>query len=536
MVSIDIPTVHHFAIDEVPIFSSLDRAIVARAPHLLPFLTPVPDLSTLSDQVQKKRATYKNRSTLLAILNRQYEGVTRPPLLEQNLEALKNENTFCITTAHQPLLFGGKLYFLSKAISAIRMAQAASSGLKDIKVVPVFVLGAEDHDLEEVRHTHIFGETLTWNTGMEGPVGRMPLGNIPDLIQDMARLLGDLPNGKWIIELLKNSYLPQYTFGQATRMFLHHLLGEFGLIVIDLDTVEAKVSFAHIINEEIKSEISNKLVTNTINRLENAGIKSQANPRPINLFYMDTGVRARIVRLSNGRLHALQTTLEWTEDELIERIQNNPEAFSPNVILRPILQETILPNLVFIGGGGELAYWIELGDLFAHYNIPFPILHRRHSTWFVDDVNQHRLLRLEMKFEEIFQPIDDTIRKYVLAHANGVSDLNQEKRDLLDVLRNVREKLASIDSTLVRSYESAEVHILKQLEVLESKMVRGLKNKQEQEVQLIRNLYSKMLPEGQLQERHDNFLPWLARYGKSLMTTMLEHYDPFLSELIVVKL
>lgn len=536
MLSNNSPANQHFAIDQVPLFSSLDREIVARSSHLQPFLTPVADLANLAAQATKKLASYTNRSTLLAILSKQYEGITLPPQLEQNLDALKEENTFCITTAHQPLLFGGKFYFLSKALSTIKMAQAASTALKDTKIVPVFVLGTEDHDIEEVRYTQIFGETMTWNSEMAGPVGRMPLGNIPDLIQDMEQILGSLPHGPWILELVRKSYLPQYTFGQATRMFLHQLLGEHGLIVIDLDTIEAKSMFAKIIKEEIKVESSNTIVNNTISKLEIAGVKTQAKPRSINLFYLDTGIRSRIERLPNGRFHAVQTNLEWSEDELTELIQTTPEAFSPNVILRPILQEMTLPNLVFIGGGGELAYWIELGDLFAHFGIPRPLLQRRHSTWLVDDVNQHRLQRLEMTFDQIFQPLDDTIRKYVLAHSNQASDLNAEKKALLDVLGNVREKLALIDSTLVRSYESAEVHILKQLEVLESKMVRGLKNKQEEEVQLIRNLYSKLLPEGQLQERYESFLPWLARYGKGLINTLLDEYDPFGTDLIVVKL
>ncbi|MBP6183516.1 MAG: bacillithiol biosynthesis cysteine-adding enzyme BshC [Saprospiraceae bacterium] len=536
MLSNNAPSFQHFAIDQVPLFSSLDREIVSRVAHLQPFLTPIADAPNLAAQVLVKQASYTNRSTLLTILSKQYEGMTLPPQLAQNLEALKDEKTFCITTAHQPLLFGGKIYFLSKALSVIQMAQAASVALKDSKVVPVFVLGTEDHDLEEVRYTHIFGETLTWQTGMAGPVGRMPLGNIPELIQDMERILGGLPNGPWILELIRKSYLPQYTFGQATRMFLHQLLGEYGLIVIDLDIVEAKSIFSKIIKEEIQVEISNKLVNNTISKLEIAGIKTQAKPRSINLFYLDSGVRSRIERLPNGRFHAVQTDWEWSEDELTELIHTNPAAFSPNVILRPILQETILPNLVFIGGGGELAYWIELGDLFTHFGIPRPLLHRRHSTWLVDDANQHRLQRLSLAFEEIFQPVDDTIRKYVLAHSRQASDLNPEKEELLAVLGNVREKLALIDSTLVRSYESAEVHILKQLEALESKMVRGLKNKQEQEVQLIRNLYTKLLPEGQLQERYESFLPWLARYGKGLINILLDQYDPFKTELIVVKL
>lgn len=528
--------VQRFALEQVPLFSSLDRGITARADYLLPFLTPPPDLEAIQRQVKIKSRNYQNRAALIQIVEQEYAGLPLSPLLQKNLELLKEESTFCVTTAHQPLLFGGKIYFLLKALSTIKLANTLSIEMPGIQVVPIFILGTEDHDLEEVRHVQVFNETLTWNPEASGPVGRMSLSNISELINEVKRLVGDLPHSAWVISLLEKSYSAGTTFGQATRYFLHYLLGEMGLIVLDLDTPVAKASMKFIFKQEIKTKISNLLVSKTIQELNAAGVKTQANPRPINLFYLQTGLRTRIEEEQGGVFHALHTDLHWTEDQLNELIDEQPETISPNVIIRPLFQEIMLPNLVFVGGGGELAYWIQLGRLFSHFDLAMPILKRRHSGWLIDESSHHRLDRLGMTISDFFKPLDETTRNFVISHSPEASDFSQEKEDVIQALQSVRSKLQHVDATLERSYESAETQILKQLEVLEVKLVRGLKNKQEQEVQSIRNLYSKLLPEGQLQERHDSIIPWLARYGMPLVQTLLKEFDPLKSELVVIDL
>jgi len=519
------PLPRRVPIADAQIFAELDRAISRRDPQLLPFLPPALGAESLLQQIEETEKAYRHRAILADLLARRYAGMELPPRLADNVRWLSSEGTYCVITAHQPLLFGGKNYFLYKALTTIRLAEWASR-VSGKTVVPVFVLGSEDHDFEEVRSTPIHGDILTWASGIGGAVGRMPLGNIPDLIVRMEELLNGLPHQDRIMTILRDAYRPERTFAQATFHFLHSLLGHKGLIVLDPDDRGAKSCLIPIAREELLHQVARKAVDPVLEAMEQAGIRQQASGREINLFYLEEGFRTRIERTATGGFQAVETGKSWTSQEILHELEAAPERFSPNVLLRPVYQQSLLPGLIFTGGGGELAYWIELSGLFRSMALPFPLLARRDSVMLLDEGTSARMEKLGLDEMDLLDDTESVVQRFVKGHSDIHVDLGTTREALAGLLGPLRDDCHRIDPTLVRSFEAVETAMLKQLEVLETKMIRGLKHLHEQEVQQIRHLFGRLYPSGTLQERHDNFLPWMARYGEDWIDGLLEAIDP----------
>lgn len=516
-----------FPISELEFFSSFDRQFSRLDPSLDAILPHPPTKGAFDGLLREKISSYTHRGRLASILEQQYHGLDLPDALAKNIHDLAHGHAVSITTAHQPLLFGGTLYFLYKALSAIRLAREAESWLPDQRVVPVFVLGSEDHDYEEVRHIRLLGKTMSWESDAKGgPVGRMDAGNIPELIEQLKEIFTPLPFGNQVLHLLEESYKPGASYGQSTFRFLHHLLGRLGLVVIDLDHPLAKQACIQIFEQELTQGFAKPIIEQTIHRLEKVGFAQQAHVRDINLFYLDGHRRERIESDSPENYRTVDQQYAWTRTEILLELQEHPERFSPNVNLRPVLQETMLPNLAFVGGAGELAYWVQLTDLFQSLHLPFPILVRRHSGLLVDEWTQQKLTKLGLPLQAFFQPQEALLQQFVHEMANVPGDLDAEREALRELMKQVKAKCAAIEPTLERSAESAEVQMDKLLQALEGKMTRGLKQIHEREVNQIRGIYDRLMPEGQLQERNESFLSWMARYGYGWIDDLLEAFTP----------
>lgn len=521
---------HHVPITELHHFSAFDKAFIRRDIALQPFLPPVVNAVHLKEQIRSKAIHYRMREVLCDTLHAQYDGMDIPEALANNLSDLRRDDTFSVTTAHQPLLFGGKMYVLYKALSTIILAQKASEET-GVSIVPIFVIGSEDHDSEEVRYFKLFHNRLAWNPEDRGPVGRMGLSNSSALLSEVEQAFSTLPFGASALEQLLSAYQEGRSFAQAFRHLLHEVLGSKGLIILDADEPALKRGFRDIILAELETGFSYHLTNKSIEEIESAGFKGQAHPREINLFYLDKGERARIEKTNEG-YHAVDTHLTWTSEDMLSIAKEHPEKFSPNVILRPLYQETILPNIAFIGGGGELAYWIQLREVFRSMNIPYPLLHRRHSACLVDEASQSRIHKLGLTWTDLSRPVEDVVKDFVRSKDKENADLASEKEAMAAILQNVRERAGHIDLTLQRSLDSTEHQILKLLESFEARMVRGLKHRHESEVQQIRNLFDRIHPNQGLQERQEDFMTWIARFGPQLIDQLEVAFDPFNSDFL----
>lgn len=526
-------SMRRFPLHRMPFLGPIEREMLHRTTRVVPFLTPELTPENLLIQSNQVQESYSSRDILLRILRQQYGDTMLTTRQKQNLDSLALERGFCVVTAHQPLLFGGKGYFLYKALTAIRLAEWASAALPHSAVVPVFVLGSEDHDLEEVRHFSIFNEMISWDPGEKGPIGKMSCSGIQDLVSQLSVTLQGLPHAEEMIGILSKSLSPGITFSGMTRAILQELLGEQGLLVVDLDHPEAKAAFVPVMEDELIHHRVRKCVDPVLEEMDKAGIRHQATGREINLFYVDQRGRNRIEVADNGGFHIVDTDLDFSKAQMLELLHDHPERFSPNVLLRPVYQQMMLPGLIFTGGPGELAYWMELTGIFRHWALPMPFLYRRDSVLMIDHHTARRLDKFGWPLEEWFSSPDELVARYVREGHAFEQGLEKQKSEVQQMMKEVREECARIDPTLVRSQEAAETAMLKQLDVLEAKMVRGLKHLHEQEIQQIRNIYQKIMPEGSLQERQETFLPWMARYGRTWINDVLQAMEPLQPSLVV---
>src|SRR6187551_506377 len=322
-------------------FSSIVLDYIDGSPKLADFAGFPPTAAGLQKAILARQKFPTNRQLLVDELKKQYSGVPTISTVEQNIEALLSPDTFTITTAHQPNIFTGPLYFIYKILHVIKIADELNKQLTDYNFVPAYYMGSEDADLEELGTITIDGIEYNWQTKQTGAVGRMKVDKpLLSLIDKMQGQLGVLPFGNEIIQLFKKVYTIGKTIQQATLELVNDLFGEYGLIVIIADSAKLKKLFQPVIEKELRERFSNKAVTATIAELEKY-YKPQAEGRELNLFYLIEDKRERI-ELEGLKFKVESLKFEWDEKEILNELNEHPERFSPNVILRGALQETIL--------------------------------------------------------------------------------------------------------------------------------------------------------------------------------------------------
>ncbi len=509
----------------VPQLARTDVAYAEQAPDLRPFYRWAPVPEQLPAALLARAEVEVPRAVFSAVLTEQYASLPVQERVRANIEALGQEGVFCVTTAHQPVLLLGPLYFLYKAIGTIKVAEEAQH-LTGRRVVPVFVLGSEDHDLEELNHVRLFGQDLRWEPGLRGPVGIMPTHTLRPVLEALKVILGESENARTLWEVIRAAYEEQPTFAQATRALLHHFFGTYGLVVADLNDARLKRHFMPIMRDELLHQIAHRLVSETIEQLKALGYKEQAPPRPINLFYLQPGSRERIV-WEGDVYKVLNTPLVFTQEAMMAELEAHPERFSPNVVLRPLYQETILPNIAYVGGGGELAYWLERRSLFEHYGVPYPMLIRRHSVLWFDKDAIKRSLKFGFPPQRYFDDPDTLVRELVAARADAGVDLSAEMAELQGIYERLAQRAKAIDPTLVGAIRADAVKALGQLEHWQNRLLRAEKQRHEVTIGQLRALREKLFPQGGLQERTDNFIPYYLKYGEQFLETLMAQLKPF---------
>jgi bacillithiol biosynthesis cysteine-adding enzyme BshC len=519
----------------VPQLAAKDLAYATQNPAFRPFFKYEPRLSEFEQVIADKKKDATNREVLVEILNNQYAAVPPNPKVADNIAALLDENTFTVVTAHQPSLFTGPLFFVYKIISTINLAEQLNAQYPGNRFVPVFVNGGEDHDFEEVNHAHVFGKKITWEApDAGGSVGAMSTTSLPTVLEQLQTLLGENEAAKEIFSIIETAYSNHSLYGNAANELVNKLFGQYGLVTINMNVPELKKIFAPIIREEIFNQPSQPLIEATQKALSEAGFSSQAHAREINLFYLQPGRRDRIVK-NGDQFEVLGANLHFNSAEMEQEIDTHPERFSPNVALRPLFQELILPNLAYVGGGGEIAYWLERKTQFAHFGINFPMLIRRNSVMWIDRPSSGRMEKLGLDPADLFQDTDALIRHFLEKNTENELSLETEKASLQSLFDSIQQKALLVDPTLEKAVAAEAVKQLKVVEQLEGRLLRAEKQKQETAVNQIRNLKEKFFPNNGLQERVDNFLNLYTKYGSTFFEVLKNNLNPLESGMVIVR-
>lgn len=519
--------------DETGFFSKLVTDYVAGNAALEPFYNHPVSVKGIKAAMAERKKYATDRKLITRVLQKQYSGISLTSKQQNNITKLADENTFTITTAHQPNIFTGHLYFIYKILHAIKLAAFLNDEINGSHFVPVFYMGSEDADLDELGEINLFGTSYKWQTKQTGAVGRMKVDEaLIKLIESIAGAVTVLPHGQEIIALLKKYYVKDATIEQATFGLVNELFADYGLLIILPDNAGLKKAFIPVAEKELKERFSFKIVEETKQQLEK-NYKIQAGGRELNLFYLKDDIRERI-EYSSGKWTIVNSKQDFNESELIHELNNHPERFSPNVILRPVFQEMILPNVAFIGGGGELAYWLELKDLFNHLHVPFPVLILRNSFLIVDKKSELLAAKLTIGTNSLFETEHEIMNRLVTRQSTLQLELKKEKESLSALYQQIKKVSASVDTTLGEHTQALHVQALHKIEKLEKKMLRAEKKKMEAEKRQVFKLKSSLFPNNSLQERVDNIIPYYARYGNGIIDLLYTHSLPLQQQFTIL--
>ncbi len=470
----------------------------------------------------KNRETFNTDRTLLSeVLEKQYVSLSVPVALKKNLSSLKDKNTFTVTTAHQPAIFTGNLYFVYKIIHVIKIAETLSARYPGKNFVPVYYMGSEDADINELGHIYLNNEKIVWDARQTGSVGRMSTSGLEKIIERIEGEFGGFPFGPELVSLLRNCYSDGDTIQQATLKLITHLFGQYGLVVLIPDSSDLKSRMKSVFTDDLLNHTPFKLTRKNIENLS-AQYDVQANPREINLFYLKDDIRERIEK-TEDHYQVHKTNIRFTQAEILQELEKFPERFSPNVILRGLFQETILPDIAFIGGGGETAYWLELKPLFDHYKVPYPVLILRNSFLIINKKWKAKIDKAGLSEKTIFLPEEKLVETQVRLDSQNQLSLEKQIESQRQFYSSLKEISGAIDKTLVQHVNSLEMQSLNKLEELEKKMIRAEKKNHAGVQMKIHEIHSALFPLENLQERIDNFIPWYASYGGEFLNLIYQY-------------
>lgn len=508
-------------------FSSLVSDYLEANQKLAPFYIHAPNIDGIKAAMKARDSFNTPRQKLVDALNKQYENVKASDLVTANIQSLKDSNTYTVTTAHQPNLFTGPLYFIYKIAHTIALSRSLQKQIHGAHFVPVYYMGSEDADIEELGFVTIGGQKLVWQTEQMGAVGRMLVDpELLALIKQIEGQIGVSVEGAAWISLLKNTFTIGKTIADATFEIVNHLFGEYGLVVLLPDSDKLKSLFTSVIEKELTTGFSNKAVQQTIKDLSNH-YKVQAAGREINLFYLQGNKRERIVQTSHG-FEVAALGLQFTTSQILDDVKNNPTCYSPNVILRGVFQETILPNIAFIGGGGELAYWLKLKNVFAEAAVPYPVLLLRNSFLLVTAKHSQLLQKMQINTINLFKGRPQVIiDSFVKANTVHHLQINAQMAVIEAQYKLIKEQAARIDASLVDHIEALAHKQAQKLLQVQKKMLRAEKRKFGVEQQQITKIVEDLFPGGSLQERVENIADWYKMYGTHFVRAIVENSDDF---------
>jgi bacillithiol biosynthesis cysteine-adding enzyme BshC len=419
------------------------------------------------------------------------------------------------------------LYFIYKIINTVKLSQQLKQTYPQYDFVPVYWMATEDHDFAEINHFQLFGKRYEWQTdNVGGPVGRMPLDGLEE--QVLSQLSADVPAA------FTEAYRTSSTLAGATRKLVTELFGDMGLVCLDADESALKQALVPVLEQEISGQASFKAVQTTNEQLTTAGYKPQVYARPINLFFLtDEGRRERIEPDGN-ELVVRNTDLRYQSEELLTLARQQPECFSPNVVLRPLYQELLLPNLCYIGGGAEVAYWFQLKQVFANNKVPFPVLLLRNSGLYVGKANAVKLRKLGLAADDLFQPLAE-LKKHVGSKLGQEEvSLKTQQEALGGIFKEITELAQRLDPTLVKTVAAEAQKAAAGIGNLEKRLSKAAENKHEIVFTQLTALKDKLFPDGDLQERVDNVLSILINNSEFLQQ-LLDAFDPLALEFTVLE-
>ncbi len=516
---------------ETNYFTPLILDYLSEKDELNEFYNRFPKIENFEAQIDEKRKNYDHsiRKDLAEVLNDQYSNLSVSEKTRENIDSIKSEDTFTVVTGHQLNLFTGPLYFLYKIISTINLTKQLKDKYPDHNFVPVYWMATEDHDFEEINFFNLNGKKFKWNNADKRAgktaVGSLSTEGLEEVYKLFSAEIGGGENAEFLKDLFEKGYLEHDNLTDATRYIANEIFGEYGLVIIAAGDNRLKKHFVPYAKNELTEQKSLQQTSKAVEKLNALGYKVQVNPRDINLFYLDHEIRERVIA-KNEKFFVNDTEISWSKEDILQELNSHPERFSPNVMLRPLYQEVILPNLCYIGGGGELSYWLELKSYFEAENITFPMLLLRNSALLQSEKQNDKRERLNISMHELFLKQHELINRKVRKISNIDIDFSPQKEHLVNQFQSMYELAEKTDESFLGAVKAQEVKQLKGLDNLEKRLLKAQKRKLKDEVERIARLQNDLFPNRSLQERQTNFSEYYVEYGSELIDKLMAELDP----------
>ena len=516
-------------------FSKLMVDYLNQKEELKPLYHRFPTLESFNQQLQEKQQHFskEKRLVLHQVLLEQYQTIHSSVQTQQNIALLTEDNTFTITTGHQLNLFTGPLYFLYKIVSAINLTKTLKQQYPDYNFVPVYWMATEDHDFEEINHFYFQDKKICWDRESKGPVGRLDTAGLDQVLDVFKGQLNPGLHAKKLKELFEASYLQHHNLADATRYLANALFEEHGLVIVDGDHPQLKRQFTPVIQRELLEQSAIQAVEKTYDILEKYFI--QVTPREINLFYIQDGLRERIV-WENEHYKINNTSLSFTQEDILRELEHHPERFSPNVIMRPLYQETILPNLCYIGGGGELAYWLQLKPVFELHNLVFPILLLRNSVLLASEKQVKKMDKLQLTWADLFSSTGTLLNKKSSELSDVTFNFDAQRQVLQQQFDTLRAIAQQTDASFIGAVNAQEKKQIKGLDHLEKRLLKAEKRKNKEVLDRIMAIQLELFPKNSLQERYYNFAQFYQEAGDELLHKLFDQLKPLEHDFDIIEL
>ncbi|OOQ60049.1 bacillithiol biosynthesis cysteine-adding enzyme BshC [Mucilaginibacter pedocola] len=517
---------------ETGYFSQTVADYLADVPELRSFYSHRPTMQGFAELLGQKKVV-ANRQLLVEVLLEQYfhnsdkgtPELEAAELVRKQIELLGADNTYTVTTGHQLNIFTGPLYFIYKIVTAIKLCRELKESYPDKEFVPVYWMASEDHDFAEINYTNIGGKKVHWWYEASGATGRINPDTMRQALNQYKGVLGIDGHSAELGEMVETAYTAFDKLADATRYLVNALFGRYGLVIIDADDHRLKQSFAPIITRDVIEQNSFKNISAVNEKLQQLGVHIQVNPREINFFYLKDQLRERLV-FEDGRYGVNNTEINFSEEELKQEIATYPERFSPNVVMRPLYQECILPNIAYVGGGAEVVYWLELKSNFDFYGVDFPILILRNSALVIPKETAAKIKSMELSPANLFKSTDEIKNSWVQKHSNHDLTLADEWREIERAFDKIKLRSHKIDPTLSPSAAAVQARLKHAMDNFQKKLVKAEKRNYKTRLEQIEHIKADLFPKNSLQERQENFGLSYVKWGQLFIDELIRNFEP----------
>ena len=519
----------NLSFEQINLLNRTQLSIASNQEELADFICNTYNQENFLKQIDLKKESFsgQNRKLITQYFKDLYSELECPEKLKDNISNLSNLNSFTITTGHQLTLLGGPAFFFNKIIHIISLCESLNKSYPKYHFTPVFWMASEDHDYDEIKEVNIYNSSFKWTTNQKGAVGRFNLESIDEIKSNFIDLFSNGSSDDVI------SFIKAYqgnSLSEALFNFLHSIFANKGLLIIDADDKNLKKAFLPLMKKEIENEVIYNNVNQTNIELLNQDFKIQAHAREINLFYLTNNNRQRIIK----KIDSYEIGEDvLSKDELLHLLDSEPHNFSPNVLFRPIYQESILPNLCYVGGGGEMSYWLQLKSSFDQFKIQYPIISQRKIVFYLNKNIQKKIKKINLPIASFFKEFS-VVKKEYLKSINQELDYIDVDQKLKIFSNSILEISEDIDSQVKFSVGADLEKINKLNKQIKKRIEKSVTIKNEQNIELISKVKSYLFPSNIPQERFFHFFQFSNQGKLDVLSYLLKEFEPFNHSVLIV--